>query len=345
VESREAEEEKLVKLALEILKKKEEEFSKNGMQGDTHEFDYLMKLQEQRRKFEAVLVHELESQEAELRQKISKEYQDKLSELLSEQGKAYEQAVATQLKAQEEGLMEKMREKFEDEKLELKRLASVEAKKRSKTLQDLRMQVEAVREAWESTNDIERASLRIHQITSSTFGLIDKLSSSSPAPDEISALRELVVGDRFASAIAQSLPLKAHTDGIPTRSELKARFPRMRKECVRASLVPEGDKAGLVGQIVGAALASVTFTRKGMVEGKSAEDVLARAEFLLEMGDLISALEEIRSLKGLAALTAKDWVGDAEARLASEMALKALSSHVALMNLAIVKESGDGCST
>ena len=57
----------------------------------------------------------------------------------------------------------------------------------------------------------------------------------------------------------------------------------VKAECRRAALVPEEAGDGLFGHLVASVLAKVTFAPKGMVEGDSAEEVLARADYLLEV--------------------------------------------------------------
>lgn len=62
------------------------------------------------------------------------------------------------------------------------------------------------------------------------------------------------------------------------------RFGVVKAECRRAALVPEEAGNGMVGQLLASALSTLTFAPKGMVEGGGAEGVLARADYLLEVG-------------------------------------------------------------
>lgn len=67
------------------------------------------------------------------------------------------------------------------------------------------------------------------------------------------------------------------------------RFSVVKAECRRAALVPEQAGNGMMGHIVASALAKLTFAPKGMVEGDGAEGVLARADHLLEVMNIILA--------------------------------------------------------
>lgn len=66
------------------------------------------------------------------------------------------------------------------------------------------------------------------------------------------------------------------------------RFGLVKGECRRAALVPPQAGDGLGGQIMAAMLAKLTFAPKGMVEGSSPEDLLARADHLLQASHMMS---------------------------------------------------------
>ena len=78
----------------------------------------------------------------------------------------------------------------------------------------------------------------------------------------------------------------------------------VKAECRRAALVPEQAGNGMMGHIVASALAKLTFAPKGMVEGDGAEGVLARADHLLEVMNIILAAMYIRVAARLVSATA-----------------------------------------
>ena len=67
----------------------------------------------------------------------------------------------------------------------------------------------------------------------------------------------------------------------------------MRKVALAPDAAPK-----LVGQMIGNALAAVTVSPKGYVEGEGLEEALARTSFLLEQDDLKGALKELEGLNG-----------------------------------------------
>ncbi|CAM9968432.1 unnamed protein product, partial [Choristocarpus tenellus] len=137
---------------------------------------------------------------------------------------------------------------------------------------------------------------------------------------QLVSLRELAGGDELVESAVSAIPEEAAAKGIPTLPQLRDRFRTVHGECRRVSLVPEQAGSGLGGQIWGSILAKVTMAPSGMVEGDSAECVLARAKHLVEVGELASAVGELDKLKGLPAETIRDWLSDAKTRLLADQA-------------------------
>ncbi|CAN0124888.1 unnamed protein product, partial [Hapterophycus canaliculatus] len=162
------------------------------------------------------------------------------------------------------------------------------------------------------------ASDRVHRVTHATLSLAERFASSAPIKKELDNLRRLAGGDELLEAAAGSIPQEAAAKGIPTIPQLKQRFGVVKAECRRAALVPEQAGNGMVGQLVASALSKLTFAPKGMVEGGGAEGVLARADYLLEAGELESAVGELEKLDGLPADIAMDWLKDAKSRLTAD---------------------------
>lgn len=71
------------------------------------------------------------------------------------------------------------------------------------------------------------------------------------------------------------------------------RFGLVKGECRRAALVPAQAGDGLGGQIMASVLSKITFAPKGMVEGSAPEEVLARADYLLEVRGEIRAIFDL----------------------------------------------------
>jgi hypothetical protein len=168
---------------------------------------------------------------------------------------------------------------------------------------------QSVQKAWESLQELEQASVAAHKLTAASLAVAQQLASSAPAGPQLSQLLSLLkVSNKnsssssstsssgLAAAAVAALPAAATTGGVPTAEQLRARFARVRAECQRAALVPEGS-TGVAGQALATALSFVTLKRIGMVQGDSADDVLARADHLVGVGELGGAVKELKNLK------------------------------------------------
>ena len=146
------------------------------------------------------------------------------------------------------------------------------------------------------------------------------LRTAGPFAKELAAVAAVAGKDPDAAPAISELRPHAST-GIATLESLRRRFDATAGEIVLASLGLEG--AGW-WERAGRRLASLVRVRRtaATAGGKSADAVVARAEALLEAGDLIAATEVLGALEGNAAADA--WLRDARARLAAERAIAKL---------------------
>jgi len=152
------------------------------------------------------------------------------------------------------------------------------------------------------------------------------LRTSGPFAKELAAAEAVVGKDLDAArAIAE---LRSHADtGIATLEALRRRFDATAGEIVRASLSVEG--AGW-GERAGRWLTSLVTVRRTTASpaatgaATATDAVVARAEVLLQAGDLIAATAALGALDGRAAVAAEAWLTDARARLAAEQGIAKL---------------------
>ncbi len=148
------------------------------------------------------------------------------------------------------------------------------------------------------------------------------LRTSGPFAKELAAVEAVAGKDLDAArAIAE---LRPHADtGIATLESLRRRFDATAGEIVRASQGIEG--AGW-GERAGRWLTSLVTVRRtaATATGTATDAVVARAEALLQAGDLIAATAALGALDGRAAAAAEAWLTDARARLAAEQGIAKL---------------------
>ena len=148
------------------------------------------------------------------------------------------------------------------------------------------------------------------------------LRTSGPFAKELAAV-EAAAG-KNADATRAIAELRPHADtGIATLETLRRRFAATAGEIVRASLGVEG--AGWGGRAERWLTSLVPVRRTAVTAtGTTTDAVVARAEALLQAGDLIPATAALGTLEGRAAAAAVAWLTDARARLAAEQGIAKL---------------------
>lgn len=131
-----------------------------------------------------------------------------------------------------------------------------------------------------------RRSVTIH-------GLVDLASGLAWFPSRMH-LRIMWTRDSGSRTPWGSFSLQARTKWLPRGTDKLFTFAVLARcdaglgfvkgECRKAALVPPQAGDGLGGQILALVLSKVTFAPKGMQEGDSPEDLLARADSLLAVG-------------------------------------------------------------
>jgi len=165
-------------------------------------------------------------------------------------------------------------------------------------------------------NDTRRAAmgLGLAQLARAAGG-------SRPFDEELAAVTLLRPDDAL---VAQLAPFAE--DGVPTLAMLQADFPAVARGVARAAQTPEeltawGRVWAWLGQFI-------SFRRTGETDGESAAAILARAEQRLSEGDLDAALDEMNALPPSAQEAAAEWVARAEARVALDQVITALSAEI-----------------
>lgn len=138
---------------------------------------------------------------------------------------------------------------------------------------------------------------------------LDAVSSLMPGMRELPALR----------AVSKT--------GVPTVASLKQSFPALVDAVFAAEA--KADQSSIWSRFLGNARSLVTVRRTGDISGATSEAVLARMEEKLKLDDLAAAVQEAEGLSGAAEQAAKEWLGEARARLRLDQLVRDLSAHVA----------------
>lgn len=154
--------------------------------------------------------------------------------------------------------------------------------------------------------------------------LAGAVRSTRPFAGLLGVLRSMLAGHDGTSAVSSALAtLGDHAAaGVPSGSQLRARFPDVVTNVLRAEAA--GGDRDWYWRALGRLRAIVTIRRRGNLEGGSAEAVLARAEAAVAAADFGRAADELDGLGGAAAGAAAGWRGQARAHSRGHAALGTL---------------------
>jgi len=293
---------------------------------------FLRLLQYQEGVWEGVTADKLQEQAAAL----AKEKAEALDQLAGH--KAEVQALA--LKDQEERLaqeheaaLEALRQS-ERAAHEAERVA--ESRERLARLAALHENVDALDKAYSYDAEYKQRSHGLHRLCAALGAVEEALRGSRDAKlgPRLLALKAAAPDDPVVCAAIDALPAKVATaERVPTVRELQARFDTVSSQGRIASYVPEG--TGIIGQLVGAAVAALAFKEKGLVDATDAAAVFARADFFVAREQLAEAVVELEQLRGLPRTVAQDWMDAAAARCAVEQSVTLLRAHTTTLTCAL----------
>lgn len=280
------------------------------------------------------LTVEMERRVLEKERELMNVYQQKQEEIQLSYEKRLQEALSTQAEKLSRGTKEEVEKREAELRAELTdehthELAMLK-ERHVKSLLEVQNEVTANNAQLAALRDVvdqefgrTTVSSSSHALSAAVLMAESALRSSSSAKKELEALRVYAGGDELILAVVDSLPRAAFTTGVPNLPIIKARFSVAKEEARKAGLAPEGAPP-MLGQMIGTALAYLSFEPTAPVQGEGIEAVLSRAASHVDVGDLQLALEEIDSIKGYPRTLLRDWEAMVRDRLVADQAAKAL---------------------
>jgi len=127
----------------------------------------------------------------------------------------------------------------------------------------------------------------------------------------------------LGAEIAPAVVARAEA-GVPTLPELRLSFDPMARDVVRRALA--GEEESVVGEALNRVADLVSIRRTGIVEGESADAIVARAETALEQDDVATALDALDALPEDLRAVARSWIEAARAKVEAEAEIGRLQS-------------------
>lgn len=191
----------------------------------------------------------------------------------------------------------------------------------ARDLTGLKRQVGALAERG---SGVDEAVIGAQALVLATEQLRDQVAAGRAYAPVLAAVERLAGSEpEAARAIAALAPFAGK--GVPRAADLAQRFEALARDIRRAGR-PAGSGGGWAEEVTGVLSTLVTVRRQdGAVVGDTPDAVLARAEAAAKAGRLGPAVAELAKLEGPAAAAAAPWRAEAEARLAADQAVAALS--------------------
>lgn len=161
-----------------------------------------------------------------------------------------------------------------------------------------------------------------------------------PLQDEISAVGRAAEGDELVGVVLKGLPEKAKGRGVYPEDALRERFIKVEQVARRLALIPaEGARLPMyfLSYLQSALIARPDVPiSKDELENKPFDfskldtyDILNRARYWLERGDLVKTVQYVNLLQGAPRKAALDWLNEARLLLETQQAASTLMAHAA----------------
>ncbi|KAJ9643990.1 MICOS complex subunit mic60 [Coniosporium tulheliwenetii] len=267
------------------------------------------------------------------RQKLSETYDNKLRSELDTTKKVYEQRLKNELLEQAIALQRQCTESVRDR-------VETERSGRLSKLDELSSSVAELERLTAEWNSVVDANLKTQHLVVAVEAVRNALEAADrpkPFVDELVALKETAGDDPVVNAAIASINPSAYQRGISTTSQLIDRFRLVAHEVRKAALLPEN--AGVASHAASLLLSKFMFRKDkgaiGLPVGNDVESVLARAELLLEEGNIDQAAREVNQLQGWAKVLCRDWLAEARRVLEVKQALDVITTEARLQSLLV----------
>ncbi|XP_038219770.1 MICOS complex subunit Mic60-like [Zerene cesonia] len=152
-------------------------------------------------------------------------------------------------------------------------------------------------------------------------------------------------GDKLVETVLKAIPESVRKNGIVPESVLRERYHRMESVALKVALVEHDgaplpvyflswiQSALLFMKMSGIPQAEIDNPPKEPFKGLDTFDLLQRARFWMERGNLAAAIRYVSSLEGASRAAAASWTEDARSHLETRQAAEAVLAHAAALGL------------
>ncbi|XP_022123450.2 MICOS complex subunit Mic60 isoform X1 [Pieris rapae] len=294
-------------------------------------------------KVEDMIKRERQEKEKEFQKKslaVQAEANRKLKEQLKKQFEIQQEVMQDQLSRKEKEVLGKfsrsVSEQVEKERVVFKRELATMAGKLMAIEQTLKQRAKAETEARRSQS-LWAAAEALHAATRRT-------TQHALLTHEITALEKAGKDDKLVQTVLQGIPKEVREKGIVTEKALRDKFDTLEKSAVKVALVGR-EGAGLPVYFLSWLQSKLLFQKFAEIPKDELDnlptdftkldtfDIIQRARYYMDHGDLSSALRYINLLQGAPRAVAKPWLDSARRHLEIRQAAEAVMAHASVSGL------------
>ncbi|XP_049880603.1 MICOS complex subunit Mic60 isoform X2 [Pectinophora gossypiella] len=284
------------------------------------------------------LTKDLEFQKKTL--EINAEAKKKMKEELARQFEIQEEITRTRLARKEAEIMGKFNrqvsELVEKERVIFKKELAAMAGKLKAIEQTLKQRAAAEAEA--------RRSQSIWAAAEALLAATRRASSETKIDNELRALEKAGEGDKLVQTILKGIPPEVRDKGISTEKSLRDRFEVLEQTAMKVALIGR-EGASLPMYFISWLQSKLLFQKLAEIPRDELDnlptdfskldtfDIIHRARYHMDNGDLPAALRYVNLLQGAARAAAACWAGAARAHLEVRQAAEAVMAHASLSGM------------
>ncbi|KAE8750856.1 hypothetical protein FOCC_FOCC002284 [Frankliniella occidentalis] len=285
------------------------------------------------------------------RRELDIQYQRKSMELRA----ACEQEIRKQLRIQTEIQADHLRDSIKLREMEIERahrrelgkVLTEENTKYQMILAALLGRMRGIHQGLQDFVQVDKSAQEAQDLWIACQVLYRNLQSPNgvqPLANEINSIKKIAESDELVKAVVKTLPPEATSRGIFSPRVLRERFLKVEKAARTLAAVPEDGGAlplYLLSWVQGNLMWSDTelITKEELEDLPTAHehlnnyDLLSRARFWVDRGDLTQALRYMNLLSGASKSIAKDWMKEVRIYLECQQAATALVTHASAKGL------------
>ncbi|XP_022123248.2 MICOS complex subunit Mic60-like [Pieris rapae] len=284
---------------------------------------------------------------------LDREFQKRYADQIANNDKILKDSLKKQLDRHHETLQRRLGEKEKEATITLNKMVAekvaFEKSIFARQLAEMAGKLKLVEDKLNAHLKAERETRRSQELWVAGSALLAATKKGTPHVDvnkELNAIQKASGdGDKLVETVLKAIPGSVREKGIVPESVLRDRYHRMENLALKVALV-EHDGAPLPVYILSWVQSALLFMKisgipqeefdkppKEPFQNLDTFDLLQRARFWMERGNLAAAIRYVSALEGASRAAAATWTEDARAYLETRQAAEAVLAHAAALGL------------